>query len=210
MQKRYPEIDQLMRRIEQVEKQNRRMKSFTGALAIAVLAFILMGAQSVVQEGQFRKITAQEITIVDSTGKARVEMGTTNEGTGIRILSEQGKRVVGLGIAADGGGSGMLVADRDGVPRLGLGMDEGVPSLAITNKDGKKIIGMGGDDKGYGFVVMDANEVERGGFGIDGKGNTGFVLYDSQGQYVRGMIRQENGVHYSSYVDENGKEVIHR
>jgi hypothetical protein len=210
MKRRYPEIDQLMHRLEQVEKQNRRMKGLTGALATVVLAFVFLGAQSVMQEGQFRKITAQEITIVDSTGKTRLEMGSTNEGTGIRILSEQGKRIVGLGIAADGGGSGMLVADRNGVPRLGLGMDEGIPSLAITNKDGRKIIGLGGDDKGYGFVVMDADEVERGGFGIDGKGNTGFVLYDSQGQYVRGMIRQQDGVHYSSYVDENGKEVIHR
>jgi hypothetical protein len=197
-------------RIEQVEKQNRNIKRVTGSLAVLVLAFVFLGAQSVMQEGQFSKITVQEITVVDSMGKPRVLLGSTDEGTGVRILNAQGKRIVGLGIAADGGGSGMLVADQDGAPRLGLGMDEGIPSLAVTNKDGKKIIGLGGDDKGYGFVVMDANEVERGGFGIDGKGNTGFVLYDDQGQYVRGMIRQQDGVHYSSYVDENGKEVIHR
>jgi hypothetical protein len=27
---------------------------------------------------------------------------------------------------------------------------------------------------------------------------------------VRGMIRQQNGVHYSSYVDESGKEIFER
>jgi hypothetical protein len=27
---------------------------------------------------------------------------------------------------------------------------------------------------------------------------------------VRGMIRQKNGAHYSSYIDENGKEIIER
>jgi len=41
-------------------------------------------------------------------------------------------------------------------------------------------------------------------------GNTGVVIYDDNGQYVRGMIRQKNGVHYFSYVDENGKEIFER
>jgi hypothetical protein len=68
---------------------------------------------------------------------------------------------------------------------------------------------MGGDDKGYGFVIMDKNEQERVGIGLKG-GNTGIVLYDDEGKYVRGMIRQANGIHYYSYVDENGKEVIER
>jgi hypothetical protein len=210
MKKPYLNIAQLAHRIEQVEKQNRYMKAFTGVLALLLLAFVILGAQSAMQEGRFSKLTAQEITIVDRMGNPRVMMGSTDEGTGVRILSAQGKRIVGLGIVADGSGSGMVVADEAGTPRLGLGMDEGVPSLAVANKDGKKIVGLGGDDKGYGFVVMDANEVERAGFGMDGKGTSGFVLYDDQGQYVRGILRQQDGTHYSSFVDENGKEVIHR
>ena len=35
-------------------------------------------------------------------------------------------------------------------------------------------------------------------------------IYDDQGKYVRGMIRQKDGVHYASFLDENGKEVITR
>lgn len=57
--------------------------------------------------------------------------------------------------------------------------------------------------------IMDENEVERAGLGIK-EGNTGVMIYDDNGQYVRGMIRQKNGTHYSSYVDENGKEIILR
>jgi hypothetical protein len=41
-------------------------------------------------------------------------------------------------------------------------------------------------------------------------GYTGIVIYDDHGKYLRGMIRQKNVVHYSSHVDENGKEVIVR
>jgi len=62
---------------------------------------------------------------------------------------------------------------------------------------------------GYGFVVMDENEVERAGMGVK-EGNVGVVIYDDKGQYVRGMIRQKNGTHYTSYMDENGKEIIER
>jgi len=51
--------------------------------------------------------------------------------------------------------------------------------------------------------------VERAGLGFKA-GNTGVMIFDDNGQYVRGMIRQKNGIHYSSYVDENGKEIIVR
>ena len=127
----------------------------------------------------------------------------------MRILNKAGKRVVGIGIAADGGGSGILVADKEGRPRIGMGMDEGVPSLAMTNENEKKILAMGGNMMGYGFVVMDENEVERAGMGFK-EGDAGVVLYDDKGQYVRGMIRQKNGTHYTSYVNENGKEILER
>jgi hypothetical protein len=36
------------------------------------------------------------------------------------------------------------------------------------------------------------------------------MIFDDKGQYVPGMIRQKDGVHYSSYVDEDGKEIIPR
>jgi hypothetical protein len=36
------------------------------------------------------------------------------------------------------------------------------------------------------------------------------LIYDENGTYVRGMIRQKDGSHYSSYIDENGKEIIER
>jgi hypothetical protein len=88
-------------------------------------------------------------------------------------------------------------------------MDEGLPSLAVVGEKGKKIMAMGGGGMGYGLVIMDENEMERVGLGFK-EGNTGVMIFDDNGQYVRGMIRQKNGTHYSSYVDENGKEVIKR
>jgi hypothetical protein len=197
-------------RINRVEKQNQRLKTFLVILSMSFLALVLIGAKVGLNDGHFRQVIAEGISIVDDTGREIILIGSKKEeGTGMRILNKAGKRVVGIGIAADGGGSGILVADKEGRPRIGIGMDEGVPSLAMTNENEKKILAMGGDMKGYGFVVMDENEVERVGLGIN-KGDAGVVLYDDKGQYVRGMIRQKNGTHYTSYIDENGKEIIER
>ena len=200
----------LQERMDRIEKQNRYLKRCMVGLVLSLLALSVMGAKAGPGDGHFRQITAEGITIVDGAGQELILIGFRKDaGAGIRILNTAGKRVLGIGIAADEGGSGILVADKEGRPRVGLGMDEGVPSLVMINEKGKKTIGMGGDDRGYGLVIMDDNEVERAGLGFK-EGNTGVLIYDDNGQYVRGMIRQKNGTHYSSYVDENGKEIIVR
>ena len=200
----------LSERMNRLEKKNRQLKTCMALLSISFLALVLMGAKAGLHDGHFRQIIAEGISIVDDTGREIILIGSKKEeGTGMRILNKAGKRVVGIGITADEGGSGILVADKEGRPRIGMGMDEGVPSLAMTNENEKKILAMGGDMMGYGFVVMDENEVERAGMGVK-EGNVGVVIYDDMGQYVRGMIRQKNGTHYTSYMDEKGKEIIER
>jgi hypothetical protein len=200
----------LQERMESVEKQNKRLKGYMALLVLSLLAIAVMGAKAGTKDGHFRQIVAEGLTIVDGAGQELIRIGfSKSEGTGMTILNRAGKEVLGIGIAADEQGSGILVSDKEGRPRIGLGMDEGLPSIAIVDQKGDKILAIGGDERGYGFVVMDENEVERVGMGFK-EGNAGLAIYDDNGEYVRGMIRQRNGTHYSSYVDENGKEVIMR
>jgi hypothetical protein len=200
----------LHERLEKVEKQNRRMKSYLVFLIITLLAFAAMGAKEGPQDEHFRQITAERLTIVDAAGQELILIGSDKvEGIGIRINNWEGKKIVGIGSTANESGTGIMVLDKQGRPRIGLGMDEGVPSVALVDEKGKKFLAMGGDERGYGFVIMDENEVERAGLGYNA-GNTGIMIYDDKGQYVRGMIRQQNGIHYSSYVDEKGKEIMMR
>lgn len=207
MQSSLRETITIHERIEKIEKQNQRLKSYLVFLFIPLLAFPLMGAKALLKDGHFRQITVEKIAIVDGAGQELILIGSGKDGTGIRVLNKAGKRVLGIGTTADERGSGILIADKEGRPRFGLGMDMGLPSFAMTDENGKKIMAMGGDERGYGLVIMDENEVERAGLGFN-KGNAGIMLYDDKGQYVRGMIREVNGAHYSSYVDENGQEVI--
>ena len=200
----------LHERLEKIEKQNQRMKTYMILLSITFLALAAIGAKEATQDGHFRQITAEGITVVDAAGQELILIGSDKmEGIGIRINNWEGKKIVGIGSTADESGTGIMVLDKQGRPRIGLGMDEGVPSVALVNDKGKKFLAMGGDEKGYGFVIMDENEVERAGLGYNA-GNTGIMIYDDKGQYVRGMIREANGTHYSSYVDANGRETMMR
>jgi len=67
---------------------------------------------------------------------------------------------------------------------------------------------MGGTiEKGYGIIINDKKEVQRIGLGYK-EGNAGIMLYNEKGQYVRGLIRQEDGLNYASYIDDNEKEIF--
>jgi len=196
-------------RIEKIEKQNRRLKSYMVFFIIILLAFPLMGAKAGLNNGHFRQITVEKIAIVNGAGQELMLIGSQQDKTGIRILNKAGKRVLSIGATTDDRGSGILIADKEGRPRFGLGMDMGLPSFAMVDENGKKIMAMGGNKKGYGLVIMDEKEVERAGIGYD-QGNAGIMLYDDKGQYVRGIIREANGNHYSSYIDDNGREIVVR
>jgi hypothetical protein len=193
--------------MERIEKQNRQLKRYVAVLAVSFFSVAMLGAAAALTDGQFRQITAEKIILVDDAGRERIRLGSGSEGTGLQILNSAGKKILGMGLPADENGNGILFSDGEGRPRIGLGLEEGLPSMVIVDEKGKKIIGMGGDERGYGLSIMDGNEVERAGIGFK-EGNSGVVLYDETGQYVRGMIRQKDGLHYFSYMDDSGQEMV--
>jgi len=194
-------------RIAKIEKQNRYLRNSIAVLAFTFLGLLLMGATAALQDGKFRQITAEKITIVDSAGHELIQLGTNNERTGIRMFNKAGKKVLGIGLANEEGEGGFLISDKEGRPRIGAGMDGDVPGIALVNKQGKKILALGGDERGYGLVVLDENEVQRASIGYKAE-YTGVILLDDKGQYVRGMVRDANGSDYFSHVDKNGEEII--
>jgi len=168
-----------------------------------------LGAKQGVQDVQFGQISAEGLTIRDGSGKQLIIIGANKEdGIGIGIYNQAGKRVLTFGVPADGKGNGIMVSDAEGRPRIGLGMDKGLPGIALVDEKGSKILAMGGSEKeGYGLLISDNKEVKRIGLGFR-DGNAGIMLYDEKGQYVRGLVRQQDGLHYFSYFDKDGKEVF--
>ncbi len=203
------EIAKLQMRLDDIERQNVRMKRLLLVLTFLLVPLFLLGAKNGASDAQFGQITATGITVRDASGVELVTIGTDKErGSGISIYNSKGDPVITLGVPADGKGSGIAVYDFEGRPRVGLGMDEGIPGIAIVDKEGAKILAMGGTiENGYGVIINDKKEVQRVGLGYKG-GTAGIMLYDDKGEYTRGLVRQEDGLHYASYIDKNGKEMF--
>ena len=209
MQSLVQEKSTLQVRLDRIEKQNKRLKSFMVMLSLLLVPLFLLGAKQGLQDAQFGQISAQGLTIHDGSGNQLVRIGANKEeGIGISIYNQTGQRVLTLGVPADGEGNGIMVSDAQGRPRIGLGMDEGLPGIALLDKKSSKMLAMGGDDKnGYGLLISDNKEIQRIGLGFR-DGTAGIMLYDEKGQYVRGLVRQQDGLHYASHFDKEGNEVF--
>lgn len=209
MQSLFQEKSALQVRLDRIEKQNKQLKSFMVVLTLLLLPLFLLGAKQGMQDAQFGQISAAGLTIRDGSGKQLITIGANKEeGIGIAIYNQTGKRVLTLGVPADGKGNGIMVSDAEGNPRIGLGMDKGLPGIALVDEKGSKILAMGGSSKdGYGLLISDDKEVQRIGLGFR-DGNAGIMLYDEKGQYLRGLVRQQDGLHYSSYFNKDGEEVF--
>jgi len=88
-----PTIETLARRLDRVERENRRMK-MVGAVALAVIvAVVLMGqaASKLAPPGKPGKIVGAEQFIVhDARGGVRAELGTLPNGTVRLVLYDRG------------------------------------------------------------------------------------------------------------------------
>lgn len=199
----------LQMRLDRIEKQNKQLKSYMVILCLLLIPLFLLGAKKGLQDAQFGQISAQGLTIRDGSGNQLITIGASKEdGIGIGIYNQTGQRELTLGVPADGKGNGIMVTDAEGKPRIGLGMDKGLPGIALIDEKGSKILAMGGSAKdGYGMLISDDKEVQRIGLGFR-DGNAGIMLYDEKGQYIRGLVRQQDGLHYASHIDKEGNEVF--
>ncbi|WP_136806759.1 hypothetical protein [Desulfosediminicola flagellatus] len=209
MQSSVREITALQVRLDRIEKHNKLLKRCVIMLSLLFVPLFLLGAKSGLHDAQFGQISAEGLTIRDGSGNQLITIGSSKEeGIGISIYNSTGNRVLGIGVPADGKGNGIMVSDAEGRPRIGLGMDDGMPGIALVDTKGSKILAMGGDQKvGYGLLISDSKEVQQIGLGFR-DGNAGIMLYDKKGQYVRGLVRQQDGLHYASHIDDKGAEVF--
>lgn len=92
---------ELSRRLDKIESQNRIFKVYAGFITLLFMAVLFMGNTAVLQNGRFKNITAQGLTIVDSGGEKLIFIGKAADGTGLEVFNKNNKRVFGLGINKD-------------------------------------------------------------------------------------------------------------
>ncbi len=115
-----PTLDPVVRRLDQLELENRRMKFIGGPVLILFLALLVMGQ------------TAQRFLIKDpNTGKARAALSLLQDGS-------VGLSLLGLDSKALSRSAGLAIFDKGRKLRAELFAElDGSPALTLYNKAGK-------------------------------------------------------------------------
>jgi hypothetical protein len=144
----------LARRVEQLERTQRRWRRLATGAALGLVAVGLMG-----QKPAPRVVEAERFVLRDAAGRARAELvvdgeqsvalrfkdadsmprlslGTEN-GAAVLVLNEQGGRVRAGLVTLSHGAPALTFYDSNGKNRAELALTrEGAPALTITDRDG--------------------------------------------------------------------------
>jgi hypothetical protein len=145
---------ELARRVEQLERAQRRWRRLATGAALGLVAVALMG-----QKPAPRVVVAERFILRDAAGRARAELvvdgeqsvalrfkdadsmprlslGTEN-GAAVLVLNEQGGRVRAGLVTLSHGAPALTFYDSNGKNRAELALTrEGAPALTITDRDG--------------------------------------------------------------------------
>ena len=126
---------ELVRRVENLERDNRRLKAFTfGILVLAVALGGIYAARPPRETRQFPKIvTAQGFWVVDSSGKARIKIGPGSDFPGIGITFYDAQGLVQARILGDELGAGPIIELYGGDAAVSMGVLSGEPGINLKS-----------------------------------------------------------------------------
>jgi len=134
---------EIARRLEKLERDNRRFKRLAFASLVLVAALGTIAATRPVPQ----KITAREFDVVDGTGKVRIRLSTTSFKASVEVLDAQGNSAASMevypgfssiGAGKDGGDVALLTSS----PQLGSSIGVGYSPdwyAAVGGKSGKAL-----------------------------------------------------------------------
>jgi hypothetical protein len=86
--------DEVNARLERLERDNRRLRRWLGAVAVGAIVPILLAAS---HEKAGKTLEATKIVLKDAKGKVRAEIGTQPDGSAsLALLDEEGATVAKL------------------------------------------------------------------------------------------------------------------
>lgn len=122
-------VDVLARRIDRLERQNRRFKRGVTAIVLGIVAVLLMG-QTVAKSPT---VEAQKLVLKDKRGKIRAVLGefSDDEPLGLLVFDASQRIRAKLGL------------QEDGSPILALADDRGVDRVMLHPVSGLRVLGDG-------------------------------------------------------------------
>ena len=205
----------LEQRIEELERQNRRIKragllTVVGVLAATLLYVGLQATSRAIAQGrtESKVIEATEFRLVDRSGKLRAALGMANGEPGLVLYDKDGKARASLELGKNGEPA-LTLYDKDGKARADLHLDERGAFLNLVEENGKSLATLGvGKSPEYGEVLpllalTDHSGTMRALVQVE-KERPSLLLFDRDGKRRAGLGVYEDGPKIR-LTDEDGQ-----
>ncbi|MFQ5881799.1 MAG: hypothetical protein ACE5I9_04930 [Candidatus Methylomirabilales bacterium] len=128
----------LVRRLDRVERENRRWKR-VGTFVLAAIAAVALTGQAT-PRNVAKEVEAEKFLLRDTSGKTRAVLAMgADESVGLSLSDKDGTARIWLSLGA-GGSPVLALFDKTARPRATVRVwPDGLPHLALTDKDGKVI-----------------------------------------------------------------------
>jgi hypothetical protein len=173
----------LLRRLEAVERSNRRLKALAACVGLALIAATLMGQ---VRPGS-PTVEAQEFVVKDASGAVRARLGTSAGLVSLNLLHDAGR--ASLVVSANKAqGAHLALADTTGKIKGLLMLNEQAVGMYLSPVD-----------------ATGAPRSPRAVFEVHTQGPGGFAVYDRNG-HTRALVGaiSEDGSSVAVIQDQNG------
>jgi hypothetical protein len=173
-------------RLDELERDNRRLKRYTTTMLVIVALVLGLGAALVFYSGKAglpgspQTVSAQQFVLRDGKGTIRGAWGVTDDGSArISLNDERGRQRVRLSLLEDGS-AGLSFADTADRKLAVLGLlPDHTTSLVLTDPGGIPRVVLGVQANGSSNIVFaDQSGSTRAGLGVDTKGLGTFTLAD--------------------------------
>lgn len=138
MQSQIPHIQTVLKRLDTLEKQNRRLKQVISLFMIVVSSLALMS----VAGHKGRTIEARQFALKDEAGTTRAVLGMRSAGPGLALYDSHGNKVQAL-LTVLQAGPVLGLYDADGTTRVLLGVTPKGATLTFNDVEGKLRAEMG-------------------------------------------------------------------
>jgi len=153
--------EQIVRRIEQVERQNRSLRRYLTAVA----ALGVMGAVA--------------LSVFEAASQARA--GATVESNRFVLRNPEGKIVAALGVNSYGTAN-LVLLDKQERMRATIGVnDNGDPAFVLANPEGQQRLTLIHTSDGPGMIMLDQNNKPRLLVSVEADGRGLFQIIDKDG-----------------------------
>lgn len=134
---------ELVKRLEKLERENRRLRGLGVAAVVIAAALGLMAATRPVPQ----KITAHEFDVLDNAGRVRIRLSATPSSASVEVMDAQGNRAASMEVGflgsfitagKDGGDVAMLTSSAQLGSSVGVGFSPDW-NAAAASKSGKAL-----------------------------------------------------------------------